>query len=333
MQYTNLGHTDIKTSTLVLGTWVIGGSDWGGSDESESIEAIHASIDQGINFIDTAPIYGTGESERVVGKAIAGKRDQLVIASKVGLRWDHEEGEFNFEAEDGTKIYKNLKADSIRHEVEQSLKRLGTDYIDLLQTHWPDATTGIDETMETLLALKKEGKVRAIGACNLTTDLLQQYLDAGPLDTIQEKYSMVDRELEADLFPMANAQGMSILAYSPLGMGLLTGKVGPERKFGADDIRSWSPRFTVECRQQVAALLEQFEPIRAKYEVSLAQLVIAWTVHQPVISHVLCGARNLKQAEENAIGGNLEISTEDVSAMTAILEAANLQLPHPFKGD
>lgn len=331
MKYKQIGQTDLKASELVMGTWVTGGSDWGGSDEQDSIRAIDTALDNGVNFIDTAPIYGQGHSEKIVGKAIAGKRDQVIIASKVGLRWDCEEGEFNFEAEDGTRIYKNLKADSIRHEVENSLQRLGTDYIDLIQTHWPDATTEASVTMETLLALKKEGKVRAVGACNLTPDLLSQYLAVGTLDTIQEKYSMVDRELEADLFPTAHAKSVSILAYSPLAMGLLTGKVGPEREFGQDDIRSWSPRFTKENRTKVATLLKQFEPFCEKYEVSMAQLVVAWTRQQPLIDFVLCGARNTQQAAENMIGGNLEIDETDLAKIHRILEIADLQLPHPFQ--
>lgn len=333
MKYQKLGNTDIEASEIVLGTWVTGGSDWGGSDETESIQAIHAAIDNGVNFIDTAPIYGKGLSEEIVGRAIEGRRSELVIATKVGLRWDSEEGEFNFEAPDGTRIFKNLKKDSIRYEVEQSLKRLKTDYIDLLQTHWPDATTEVSETMETLLELKKEGKVRAVGASNVSPDLLSQYLAIGPLDSIQEKYSMVDRELEADLFPMAQSNQVSVLAYSPLAMGLLTGKVGPERSFNSDDIRSWSPRFTVENRKKVADLLAQITPLCEKYSVSMAQLVIAWTRQQPWINHILCGARTPKQSEENLVGGNLEMESGDLDTIRTILNKANLQLPHPFTGE
>jgi aryl-alcohol dehydrogenase-like predicted oxidoreductase len=333
MKKLEIGRSGINASTLVLGTWVIGGDSWGGTDESDSLEAIAAVLDSGINFIDTAPIYGCGVSEEVVGKAIAGKRDQVVLATKVGLRWDCEDGDFSFEGDDGTRVFKNLSADSITYEVEASLKRLKTDFIDLLQTHWPDSTTEVDETMGALLKLKESGKIRAIGACNLTPALFEAYQAAGGIDSMQEMYSMVDRGLEADLFPMAHAAGASVLAYSPMAMGLLTGKVGPDRTFGKDDLRSWSPRFTVENRQKVAGLLEKFSPYTEKYGVTTAQLVLAWTLAQLPITHVLCGIRNRAQAEENLRGGELVLESEDVAAMNAILDAEAIKLPHPYGGE
>lgn len=230
MKTHTLGASPLHASKIILGTWVTGGEEFGPTEESESIEAIQTSFDAGINCIDTAPIYGRGLAETIVGKAIRGRRDETIIATKVGLRWDLEEGEFNFEAGDGTKIYKNLKPASIRKEVENSLRRLGTDYIDLLQTHWPDATTPIAETMDCLLELKREGKVRAIGVCNTDPAQMDAYLAVGPLDSLQTIYSMVDRDAEADLLPRALENNMAVLAYSPLAMGLLSGKLGPERQ-------------------------------------------------------------------------------------------------------
>lgn len=330
MKQISIGKSGLKGSSLVLGTWVIGGDSWGGADESDSLEAIATVLDMGINFIDTAPIYGCGVSEEVVGKALKGKRDQVILATKVGLRWNCEDGDFSYESGDGTRIYKNLSAESIRYEVDESLKRLQTDYIDLLQTHWPDSTTEVEETMGALLELKAAGKVRAIGACNLTPALFEAYQKYGGIDSIQEMYSMVDRALEADLFPMAHDTKASVLAYSPMAMGLLTGKVGPEREFGADDLRSWSPRFTVENRKKVATLLARFEPFTKKYSVTTAQLVLAWTLAQQPITHVLCGIRNRQQAEENIRGGSLELEPADVAEMTSLLDAEGLKLPHPY---
>jgi len=330
MRKKTIGHSGLDASVLVLGTWAIGASEWGGTDEKDSIRAIHAALHGGIDFIDTAPVYGQGLAEEIVGKAIAGKRDELVVATKVGLRWDIEEGEFDFEA-GGVKIYKNLKAPRIREEVERSLRRLRTDRIDLLQTHWPDATTPVEETMTALLDLKKEGKIRAVGTCNLSPDLFRAYQAVGALDSIQEMYSMVDRAHETELFPLARRSGASVLAYSPMAMGLLTGKIGPERNFPDDDVRSWSPRFSVENRRKVAALLDRLRPCAERYEVTLAQFVIAWTIAQEPVSHVLCGARNVKQAEENTVGGRLELSDDTLREVETILAEEKVELPHPFK--
>ena len=329
MKTAEIGNSGIEASSIVLGTWAIGGWSWGGAEERDSIAAIHAALDHGINFIDTAPIYGRGYSEEVVGKAIAGKRDQAVVATKVGLRWDSEEGEFNFESDDGYKIYKNLKPESMRLEVERSLKLLGTDYIDLLQTHWPDSTTPIEDTMGTLLELRDEGKIRTIGVCNVSPEMLDTYMDSGTVDSIQEMYSMIDRQNEAELFPKAVKESIAVLAYSPMAMGLLTGKVGPDRVFPSSDMRSWSPRFSTESRQKVAELLKQFEPIAEAYGVTIAQLVIMWTIAQPLVTHTLIGARNPVQAAENAAAGR-ELKSADRAAMGQILSDVNVKIPHPF---
>ncbi|MEO0509573.1 MAG: aldo/keto reductase [Verrucomicrobiota bacterium] len=330
MQTKQIGTTEIEGSVLVLGTWAIGGSEWGGTDENASIEAIHAAIDEGINFIDTAPIYGQGLAEELVGRAIEGRREQLCIATKVGMRWDIEEGQFAFENGD-IRIYRNLKPVRIREEVERSLHRLRTDRIDLLQTHWPDNTTEVEETMSELLKLKEEGKILAIGACNVDAELFRRYETVTSLDSIQEKFSMIDREIEAELAPLAHTSGASVLAYSPLAMGMLTGKVSTGRKFEADDVRSWSPRFTVENRQRVNSFLSSISPMAESYGVTIAQLVIAWTIAQQTVTHVLCGARNRAQALENAKAGQLELRDNDLEMLNRLLEAANLDLPHPFQ--
>ena len=195
MIYRPLGQSGITASVVAHGTWAIGGWMWGGTDVQKSVRSIQASLDAGVNFIDTAPAYGLGLSERIVGEAIRGRRDKVILATKCGLVWHTAKGTF-FVDQNGTRIHRYLGAESIRYEVEQSLRRLETDYIDLYQTHWQDPTTPIEETMGTLLDLKKQGKIRAIGVSNCTLDQVRQYRSVGPVDTAQEQYSMLHRELE-----------------------------------------------------------------------------------------------------------------------------------------
>jgi methylglyoxal reductase len=318
MEYRPLGASGIEASVVGLGAWAIGGWMWGGTDERKSVEAIQASIDAGINFIDTAPAYGMGVSETIVGKALAGRRDQVVIATKCGIVWHTDKG-MPFISQSGKPMHRYLGPESIRYEVEQSLKRLNTDRIDLYQTHWQDETTPIEETMTTLLALKREGKIRAIGVSNATVEQIEAYRHVGPVDSGQEKYSMLDRGLESEYLPYALKNNIAVLAYSPLALGLLTGKVGPEREFPADDLRHNNPRFSVESRNQVMAMLDKMRPIAEKHELSPAQLVIAWTIAQPGLTHALVGARNTQQAGENAVAGNAALSHEELENLNQIV--------------
>ncbi len=318
MQFRELGQSRIKASVVGLGTWAIGGWKWGGTDEQASIDAIKAGLDAGANFVDTAPAYGLGYSEEIVGKAIAGRRDNVVLATKCGLIWDTNKGTAFVEQYDKT-IHRYLGKDSIRQEVEQSLKRMQTDYIDLLQTHWQDATTPISETMEGMLELKQEGKIRAIGACNVQVNELKQYLDVGPVDSIQEKYSMIDRGVEDELLPFAKEKGISMLAYSPLALGLLTGKIGPSREFQGDDLRKDSPRFSIENRQRVLAMLEPMKDIADHHGFTIAQLVSAWTLAQPGVTYVLLGVRNKEQAQENANAGDVALTPDEIDTINKIV--------------
>jgi aryl-alcohol dehydrogenase-like predicted oxidoreductase len=305
----------------------MGGWMWGGTDEKAATDAIHAALDEGVTLIDTAPIYGFGVSEQIVGKAIKGRREKLVIASKCGMVCRPDVGDFKFNSTglgvdpDGhipVRIYQG--GASIREEVEKSLRRLQTDYLDVLQTHWQDSTTPIEETMETLLRLKEEGKIRAIGACNAKPEHLQQYLAAGQLDVDQEKYSMLDRRLEEGQLDFCEEQGISVWPYSPLANGLLTGKIGPEREFASGDLRADNPRFSVENRRLVQELLGEFAPLAEEHGCSMVQLVTAWTLAQTAVSHVLCGMRNAEQARENAGAGRVELSAQEVARMREILE-------------
>lgn len=305
MRYRPLGQSGIEASVVALGAWAIGGWYWGGTDETQSIDAIHAAIDAGVNFIDTAPAYGLGRSEAIVGKAITGRRDQVVIATKCGVVWHTQKGKFRLE-EYGKQMYGYLGAESIRYEIEESLRRLQTDYIDLYQTHWQDSTTPIEETMGTLLELKEQGKIRAIGVSNATADDMEQYRKLGPLASDQEKYSMLDQHIEEEHLPYCRNHGIAVLAYSPLEQGLLTGKVTTEREFAEDDWRTEKLGFDMDSRRRINTMLkEDFQAIADRHGLTFAQLAIAWTIAQPGLSHALVGARTVQQATENAAAGDV----------------------------
>ncbi|CUX01668.1 General stress protein 69 [Agrobacterium fabacearum S56] len=311
-----IGGSGISASAVGLGTWAIGGWMWGGTDERQSIAAIQASIDAGISLIDTAPAYGMGLAETIVGKAIAGRRDKVVLVTKCGLVWHVNEGAYFFH-QDGKPVHRYLGAASIRHEVEESLKRLGTDYIDHYVTHWQDATTPIAETVETLVRLKDEGKIRSIGASNVSPEDLVAYIATGALDAIQEEYSMVRRDIETTLLPLCRTSAVSVLSYSSLALGLLSGKVGPERVFAGDDQRKGNPRFSQANREKIARLTRGLEPVANAHGASIAQVVIAWTIAQPGITFSLCGARDPAQAVENAAAARLRLAENELALISA----------------
>lgn len=307
-----IGKSGINASAIGLGTWAIGGWMWGGTDEARSIETIHASIDEGVSLIDTAPAYGQGLAEEIVGKAIKGKRDKVVLATKCGLVWHTQQGNHFFDYE-GAPVHRYLGRDSIVHEVEESLKRLGTDYIDHYITHWQDPTTPVDETMEALEALKSSGKIRSIGASNTSVEDIESYLNAGSLDAVQEEYSMVKRDIEQTLLPVARENNVSVLSYSSLALGILSGKMTVDRTFDGDDQRKDNPRFSKANRLKVQHLMEAIKPVADQHDVTLAQTVIAWTLQQPGITFSLCGARTAEQARENAKAGRIQLSPDDVA--------------------
>ena len=334
MKYRPLGSSGIEASAVAFGAWAIGGWTWGGADEQESIRAIHAFIDAGGNLIDTAPVYGFGRSEEVVGKAIADRRDKVVLATKCGLRWDLNEVQktravkrFSTNDENidwsGKPTEKSFDvliyngADGIREEVERSLKRLRTDVIDLYQPHWQDDPTPIEERMRALEDLKKAGKIRAIGLSNPKPEQLAEYRKYGVIDAVQDRYSMLDRGQEQINLPTCVRDGLAFLAYSPLAQGLLTGKITPEREFGAGDQRRFKDRFKPENVRKVLDMLEPIRPVAERHEAELAQVVIAWTLAQPGCSHVLCGARNPEQAVANARAGSLELANDDLEIINS----------------
>lgn len=329
MQFRSLGSSGIQASSIGLGAWAMGGWMWGGSNDSDSIAAVHAALDAGINLIDTAPIYGFGRSEKIVGKAIHDRRDRVVLATKCAMICDPNRGKLKFHSdvgrpdEDGiipVSIY--CGAESIRSEVESSLRRLRTDYIDLYQTHWQDPTTPIAETMEALMKLKEAGKIRAIGVSNAEANDIEEYQAAGVLDSDQERFSMLDRDMARDRLPYCRQHGIAFLAYSPLSRGLLTGKVAPDREFSETDQRHGDPHFSEENRRRVASILEQLNPICQELNITYAQLAIAWSIHQPGMTHALVGARNPRQAQENAFAGTIRLTQEHLDSIQRILQPA-----------
>lgn len=314
-----LGNSGLNASVIGLGAWVLGGGTvWGKEpDDAESVYTIQAALDMGMNLVDTAPAYGFGRSERVVGEALKGRRGKAVLATKCGLWWDDIRGSF-FTDFDGKKIYRSLRADTLQIEIENSLRRLGTDYIDLYQTHWPSVPpdfTPIADTMAVLLKFKQQGKLRAIGVCNVSPAELEENIRCGGIVSDQFRYSMLNRQPEQDILPLCAEKKLATLTYMSLEQGLLTGKVGMDRVFSPGEFRTneaKNPWYSPANRRRVLALLDGWKPLTGKYECTLSQLVLAWTAAQHGVTHVLAGGRNLKQVAENARAGDLTLEPADL---------------------
>lgn len=329
MELKNLGNSDVKVTPIAFGAWAIGGWMWGGADDKEATKAIHASLDLGITTIDTAPIYGFGKSEELVGQALQGiARDKFQILTKYGMNWRTEEGEYFFDSTDNNgkpvKIYKFSGRESVIRECEESLRRLKTDYIDLYQIHWPDATTPIGETMEAVATLLKQGKIRAAGVCNYNTTQIEEALKTVRLVSNQVPYSMIHRNIEKDVLPQAISKGLSIIPYSPLQRGLLTGKIKRGHKFGAGDTRESHRYYKPENIDRVNAFLQTIKPIADDYGVSLAQLVINWTTRQPAMDCVLVGARDETQVKENIGALSFKLKDSEVALIRKRVEEVQL---------
>ncbi len=316
MEKKPLGRSGLNISRLVFGAWAIGGWMWGDTDEKDAIEAIHASLANGINTIDTAAVYGMGLSEELVGKAIKGKRDKVIIATKCGMRWDSSEGSKPWPQKDRfgkpVVLRNNSKPASIAAECEQSLKRLNIDVIDLYQIHWPDETTPIAESWQAMVKLKEQGKVRAIGVSNYSLQQLKLANAIHPVDSLQSPYSLIRRELEEDFIPFCKQNQITTLAYSPMERGLLTGKVAADRQFPPGDHRNQHPLFTPKNRQIILDALEEIRPIAEKYHATFAQIILKATLLHNAVDALLAGARNKMQAEENAKAALINLTTEEM---------------------
>jgi aryl-alcohol dehydrogenase-like predicted oxidoreductase len=329
METRKLGRSDVKATVITFGAWAIGGWMWGGADRKEAVEAIRASLDHGVTSIDTAPAYGQGLSEEICGEAIRGTdRTKIQLLTKYGLSWDTSKGEFFFRSRDSKGkellIHKLASKESIMKECENSLKRMGTDYIDLYQIHWPDSTTPVSETMEAMQKLIKQGKIKAAGVCNYSTELMKEAEKTIPLASNQVPYSMVNRDIEKEVVPYARKSDMAIIAYSPLQRGLLTGKIRPGHRFNEGDTREGNMYFSDENISKVNAFLNKLQPLAKEKKATIGQLVIRWTLEQPGITIALVGARNAAQAVENAKAGDIQISSEELAFISG--ELSNLKL-------
>ena len=329
MKYRKIGETNFELSAITVGTWAAGGWMWGGTNKKEAVEAIKASYDLGINSIDTAPVYGQGTSEKIVGEAIKGiPRDKVQIATKYGMRWDLAKGDFAFSSKDNEgkdiDIYKYAGKESIIKECEDSLRRLGTDYIDLYQIHWPDTTTPIQESMEAVSKLIKDGKVRYAGVCNYDAEQMKEAEKYIKLASDQVPYSMLKRDIEEDVVPYCRENNKSILAYSPLERGLLTGKMKPGYQFNEGDHRAGVHFFKDENIKRTNEFLQRIKPIADEKGLTLAQLVILWTLEQPGITIALVGARNVQQATQNAKALESNITGEEINMINKELNQLTL---------
>ena len=322
MKYIKLGKTDIEISKLGLGTWAIGaGSAWDAEVDVEKSEAtIVEAVNSGVNLIDTAPGYNFGESEKIVGKAL-GKvnREKVCLITKCGIVWERKGALFNKVGD--RQLYKLLTPESIRLEIESSLKRLKTDYIDVYMTHWQAVEpyyTPISEVVEELTKLKKEGKIKAIGAANVNADQVREYLDAGELDIVQAKYNILDRSVEKDILPLCLENKVTLQAYSPLEQGLLTGLFGKDYKAtGARANKYWWQKENIGY---VVDMLEKWKPLTEKYNCTIPTLALAWIINQNDNINLLMGATTPEEVKENVLAGELDISKEDINYISKLAD-------------
>lgn len=325
MEYRQLADSDLKVSAITFGAWAAGGWMWGKTERKEAIEAIQAAYDQGVTSIDTAPIYGQGTSEEIVGDAIKGySRDKVQILTKFGMRWDLRKGDFATKSQDNyghdIDIYKYAGKESIIKECEDSLMRLGTDYIDLYQIHWPESTTPIQETFEAVAQLIKDGKVRYAAVCNYNAAQMAEAEKAVKIVSNQIPFSMVNRGVEEETIPYCIEKGKSVLAYSPLERGLLTGKIKPGYTFQEGDHRATHKHFTDDFIRKTNVFLEKIKPLAEEKNATLAQLVLRWTIERPGITIALAGARNAQQSVQNAEAIQVKLSEEEIKFINQALE-------------
>ena len=308
MRFRRLGPSGFDVSVVSFGTWTIGGADWGHVDDRDSIKAIRRSVELGVNLFDTAPIYGNGHAEKVLGEALAGTRDEVLIATKCGP-WEDELGRLRLD----------LSRDGITRQVEDSLRRLGTDRIDLLQVHWNDPMWPVDQTMETLRGLVDAGKIRAFGVSNFSGPEYAAAVSGGCV-SLQSPYSLMNRDVEAELLPACTATGTGFLVYEPLCRGMLAGKYGPGTRFEPGDIRTQDPRFRGDAFRGNLARVEQFRRLAEAHGMDPAAAAVAWVVHNPAVTTAICGARTVTQAAANARAADREIDDALAARMRTIFQ-------------
>jgi len=313
MQTRKLGNTDLVLTTVGLGTWAIGGPwqfGWGPQDDQQAVETILRAFETGINWVDTAPVYGLGHSEHLVGTALKKTAFRPFIATKCGLLWNDKKQKVNC-----------LKGRSIRSECHQSLKRLGVDCIDLYQVHWPQPQEDIADALEMMVKLQKEGKIRYIGLSNFNIEQIELARQVAEIASLQPSYSMLHREIENDLLPYCAQSNIAVIVYSPMQRGLLTGKFSPERlaALPMDDHRRRNRDFQEPAFTSTLQLVEQLRPVADRNGVTLAQLAISWVLRRPEITAAIVGARRPEQIEETAPASDFELPAEDIEHIEQLL--------------
>ena len=326
MKTMKLGKTGMDVSRMGLGTWSIGGgSAWGGDHDLQTVvDTIVEAPKLGVNLIDTAPGYNFGNSEKILGMALQKmNREDVKIITKCGVTWDQEMKGDLFNKVNGIQLYKNLNSDSIKREIEESLKRMGTDYVDVYMTHWQSIEGSeyyvpIQKTMEVLNDLKAQGKIKAIGAANVDIKQIQEYLKHGELDIVQAKYSILDRGIEDEIIPCCRENGVTIQAYSPLEMGLLSGTMPRDYKpVGAQIPKKW---FQPDNMQKAMDVMDQWKPLCEKYNCTIANLALAWILAQGEFINLLSGSTTVDQIKENVKSTELEMDPADVAMIRDMVE-------------
>ena len=323
-----IGKSGLEASALSLGCWAIGGGEWwGNNDDQISIDTICRAVQLGVNWIDTARVYGFGHSEEVVGKALKLlPRRKMILSTKCGIQWYDDGGELHFMKE-GHAVRRDLAPKAIRRDLELSLKTMGTEYVDVYYTHWQCKTYGlvpIEETMEELLKMKQEGKIRAIGASNTDLQILEDYIRAGQLDVIQEKLSILDRKSE-ELLPFCEEHGIMLQTYSPIEQGLLAGKASDNYVPKPGEVRDGKTWWRPENIRRVNGMLAGWKDLTEKYQCTLANLCIKWNSMLSSNINVLCGARKVSQIEDIASSLDIALSKEDFERMKQDADAVRKQ--------
>ena len=317
MKEKRLGKSGLLITRVGLGTWAIGGAGWqyawGSQDDKDSIATIHRALDRGINWIDTAAVYGLGHSEEIVGRAVQGRRDKVILATKCG----------RVLAADGVNIASRLTAASVRAELEASLRRLSTDYIDLYQVHWPDPDPQIEEAWGEIAKAVKEGKVRFAGVSNFNTAQMKRLQGIHPIASLQPPYSMLRRDAETELLPFCKANGIGVVCYSPMQMGLLTGTFTKARvsQLPENDLRSRNAFFTEPALTHNLALVEKLRPIAARNNRSVSELAIAWVLRRTEVTAAIVGGRHPQQVDDVAAAADWELSSADIAEIDSHLAA------------
>lgn len=322
MDTKKLGFSDLHLTRIGLGTWAIGGGGWdygwGPQDDARSLAAIDRALELGINWIDTAPAYGLGHSEEIVGRAISGRRSDVIVATKCGLVWD----------EGAHSTYGRLTAESVRREAEDSLRRLGVDVIDLYQIHWPDPEEQIEEAWAAIAELIAEGKVRYGGVSNFGVEQLKRIQPIHPVASLQPPYNMLERGIEDELLPYCAEHDIGVVAYSPMQSGMLTGKYDREsiEAMPDEDWRKDSTHFTELELSANLRLIEGLRPIAERNDRTLPQLAIAWVLERPEVTAAIVGARRPEQIEETVVAGTWSLSKEDLQEVEVLLERRERRL-------